>query len=274
MGGNENSGQLPGVFVNGIWKSGNRLLNKLIDLLGLPHKKFGLAASTIEANYFLGRSIVRGGWLDRSPVLVGMDIPMIVSRRWLNRRLADSSGHYFTGHSAYSDTLADILDQHKIKPIQIVRDPRDIIVSLAYWIENQPDYYAYRGLIGLPMQERMQAVIKGFYSNTIKIESLATVLDRSYGWLTRPKDVLVVRFENLVGLQGGGSDLAQLVEIEKVSQWIGVQEANCKLIANQLFGGTRTFRAGRVNSWELEYSPETRKLFDETVGPRLALWGY
>ncbi|MEQ1837226.1 MAG: oligosaccharide flippase family protein [Candidatus Nitrotoga sp.] len=266
--------QTRGVFANGIWKSGNHLILKLISKLGIQEEGVGIAASSIVGKYFLVRSLLRGAWLDKSPVLIGTDIPVSVSRIWIKRSFSKLDNTCISGHAAYSDQLVDTLREQQIKIIQIVRDPRDIVVSLAYWIESQPKYYAYAGLVKLNLQERMQAIITGFNSNGVRIESMATVLDRSFGWITKPKDILVVRFENLVGSRGGGTDEAQREEIEKVGKWLGEDSIQVDAICERLFGGTKTFRAGGVGAWKNEFSPETKKLFDEVVGERLYHWGY
>jgi hypothetical protein len=271
---NLRGGQVHGVFANGIWKSGNHLLMKLIGILGIPETGTGIAASSIVGSHFLVRSLVRGAWFDKSPVLIGTDIPVSVSRTWIKRLLRKSGNTCLTGHAAYSDQLMDSLRDQQIKVIQIVRDPRDVVVSLAYWIEKQPHYYAYAGLVHLNIQERMQAIITGFQSGEVRIESMATVLDRSFGWITRPHDVLVVRFENLVGSHGGGTDEAQHREIAKIAGWVGKEIGNPNSISEQLFGGTKTFRRGGIGAWETEFSAETKKLFDEVVGERLLHWGY
>lgn len=264
------------VFANGIWKSGNHLLLKLCDMLGYPIAGSGIAASLVNGRFKVVRKLIRGPRLNQVSVNVGLEQPVNVSEKWLENHFHTVHGHTIGGHAAYSDTLLEILRRQDIRTIQIIRDPRDIALSYARWISTRRDEYWHETLNALTEEERIGQLIKGFKSKVGNFDSLATVLDRSQGWLNHP-DVLVIRFEHLVGEQGGGDRAAQLKEIEKVVNWLGISnvETNIEQLASQLFGGTKTFNTGQVGKWRKVFTPAHLSDFQKVVGPaRMQEWGY
>lgn len=262
------------VFANGIWKSGNNLLIKLFGLLGVPKAEFGVASSLIYGNNFLVRQIIRGSKFERNPYFVGLDASVSVSKIWLDYKVSSLKGTCIGGHAAYSDQLLRMLKSKDIKPVQIIRDPRDVVCSFSHWIMTRPDYYAYPMFKPLSFEERIMALIDGVDNHRCPLESFATVLDRAYGWLGQPKNVLVVRFEDLVGIDGGGDNSRQLHSINEIIRWSGFEDIDVEEVASNLFGGTKTFRKGKIQSWEDEFNSKINNKFSEKIGDRLKLWGY
>lgn len=262
------------VFANGIWKSGTNLLAKLCVLLGVPRANLGIASSLLIGKWYPVRQLIRGPKWERFPIGIGIDLPINVSATWLRRSVKRCRGQCIGGHAAYSDHLLWIFKSEEVRPIQIVRDPRDVIVSFCHWIDTQPDYYAYPAFEGLSLSERMLAVIQGIRHGKLHLDSFAKVLDRSYGWLTRPEDVLLVRFEDLVGAEGGGSRERQIHAVRRISEWLGIERVDPAPVSDSLFGGTSTFRQGIIGSWRKEFTVEVKQEFDRIVGERLKHWGY
>ena len=145
------------VFANGIWKSGNNLLMKLLEIAGYKYSDFGLAASSVYGPYFILRQVIRGAKYSKNPIPIGLDIPVNVSIKWLSRKIKRLNGNYFSGHAAYSERLFNILETNNIKTIQIIRDPRDIVVSYSQWILKRPDYYTFKHFSNLEADELHEA---------------------------------------------------------------------------------------------------------------------
>ena len=262
------------VFANGIWKSGNHLLVKILQQLSIADAKLGIAASLMNGRGYIARQIIRGAWFDPDPVMVGLEKATNISTIWLSRRLSKMSGVYVGGHAAYSERLLSLLEANNFKSIQIVRDPRDIVVSFAYWIETRPDFFLYPYFAPLSVEARMRLLIEGSVDTSVPVDSIATVMDRSYGWLTNAGKVLVVRFEDLVGEKGGGSYESQLQSIKSICRWLKKDESLAASIGENLFGGTNTFRKGKAGSWKEEMPESLQDLFDNKVGTRLKLFQY
>ncbi len=269
----------PTVFANGIGKSGTNLLIKLCGLLGAPHSGFGLAASSIIGPYRLVRKAIRAPKPFERPVDVGLEVEARISPLWLRQRLVRCRGKCVSGHAAYSKRLLEILFKHRCKIIQIIRDPRDVAVSFAHWIQTRPDYYAYPAFAGLSLSERMLALINGRQCARLRLRPLAEVLDRSLGWISQ-KDVLVLRFEDLVGEKGGGSPKAQKKAVSLAAEFLygqgsaALRGLDLERVRNSLFGGAKTFRQGTIGAWRKEFTRPVEQAFEKSLGHKLSLWGY
>lgn len=261
-------------FANGIGKSGNNLLIKLCKSIGLAHAPSGFSENLLLGRHRIARWLIRGARFERSPVPVGLPVGANVSERWVRAFLRRHAGKCIGGHAPFSGHLLQIFTDSGVRPIQIVRDPRDVTVSFAHWVIKNIGFYAYPAYSSLSFEERMHAFILGVRRGDLHMESLATMMDRSYGWITRPDDVLVVRFEDLVGPQGGGQADTQIETVRRVAAWLHVEIADPEEIAAQLFGGTHTFHSGLIGQWQNAFTPKTYELFAQSIGDRLIHWGY
>jgi hypothetical protein len=87
----------------------------------------------------------------------------------------------------------------------------------------------------------------------------------------------MVKFEDLVGVEGGGSAEAQRLAVGRVATHLGipVDERKIGLVGESLFGVGRTFRRGQIGGWREEFTAEhERALAEGALGPLLAELGY
>ncbi|RME60149.1 hypothetical protein D6779_02685, partial [Candidatus Parcubacteria bacterium] len=96
--------------------------------------------------------------------------------------------------------------------------------------------------------------------------SLTEILWRASRWFEQP-DVLVVRFEDLVGSKGGGDDNAQRKTIKQVFEHVGwdMADDDVQKIQENLFGGTHTFRKGQIDAWREAIPEELQKILIERI---------
>ena len=87
------------------------------------------------------------------------------------------------------------------------------------------------------------------------------------------RDVLVVRFEDLVGMAGGGDKELQLKSIAELADWAGLSEFNLAQVADELFGGTHTFRRGKIGQWR-SLDKVLRDEVSNMLAPYVTAWGY
>jgi hypothetical protein len=87
-------------FVNGIWKSGNNLLLKLCNELGLPTANNGVATHLFYGKGARLRRLIRSSFLD-APIPVGLETPFNVGVPWLRQRLRSATGTTLGGHLVY-----------------------------------------------------------------------------------------------------------------------------------------------------------------------------
>jgi len=179
-------------------------------------------------------------------------------------------------HAYYSKQRADALNHKDFNTIFIYRDPRDQVVSFAFYLIEHKKWW--------PKVEHMtfdeillDLITTGsvFGKSPPGITGINHLYSMYIPWITA-KNVLSIRFEDLVGQQGGGTNQTQFYTIQKIAQYIGADQNPEKLnsIAKDLFGGTATYRRGQIGSWKTHFTQEHIKAFKEVAGNLLIQLGY
>jgi hypothetical protein len=177
-------------------------------------------------------------------------------------------------HFPYTPEFAKLLNSKELRNFLIIRDPRDQVVSMARMI------YKYSENIEVPIETLLLDFIDGKQRRFVlwgvainqcyPVEWELGVVDfyKQYLPFIKEKNFCVIRFEHLVGTLGGGSDELQKKEIEKIVEHLGLSlpHAQIAFAAKNLFGGTYTFREGKIGSWKEYFKPEVKKLFKSVVG--------
>jgi len=159
---------------------------------------------------------------------------------------------------------AQLFELNNIRGLFIYRDPRDRIISAAYFVDHPGAHY-YPELKKLSLDERIFRFIK--------------VVKRDYSHFIPWKEcsfVYSTKFEDLVGPYGNGNLVAQIREITNIAEQIGItnlSEEKILDVANRLFGKW-TFRAGQVGAWKSHFNDEHKKAFKEIAGQLLIDLGY
>jgi sulfotransferase 6B1 len=235
----------PRVFVDSVPKSGTHLLERALCLH--PRLYRALVPTLHEGN------VRQRGGLGQ---LVGRLRP----------------GGILVAHLAYEPSLSAVLDGAAVRSVVMVRDPRDVAVSEAHFIPAQPEHFMHEEFRSVAdTQARIRLVITG----TGRLASLAERVPQHLGW--RNVGALVVRFEDLVGPEGGGSLEAQLESLRRLYEHLTVEadEALVHRVRDGLFSGNSpTFRRGSIGQWKTAFDDETATLFKEHAGELLPLLGY
>jgi hypothetical protein len=183
---------------------------------------------------------------------------------------------YSPGTLPISRILNFVCDHQEYLAILAVRDLRDVIVSYAYFAtenfnrELGPNH---------TMDDRLEHILCRMGGVAGNLENCVKGVINN--WLT-PPNVLIVPFEDLVGVNGGGSDLKQQEVIEKVASNLGMAltDDDLKKLCENLFGNSYgppvsvTFREGKIGSWKKHFKPHHIELFKKNwAGYQYAL-GY
>jgi len=245
----ENSDQEP-IYVNSIRKSGTHLLVTVLEKL-LAIKAVNLSVRFSKDGDF---DDFHHGALPLS--LADQDRP--------NKK------EFFFFHIPHSIEAQELLDKH-YKHIFIYRDPRDRLVSEAFWILSKPWFYQ----ICFPLNEKDSCKVSFDYVLDLQIKNTPELYGCYMPWLYGP-NCCGVRFEALVGPQGGGTIERQRDELKKLCRFLNVRCATETFdkICSDIFGRTATFRSGQIGEWRKYFTPERKKMFKELSGQLLIELGY
>jgi hypothetical protein len=257
-------------LVNGLPKAGTHLLQRAIKLFpGTRQAPLALLPSFFGATYDPTAS--PAGCV---PVGIGRQV-FIPADRIAAAMDAVGPGGFATGHVPYSPAMDELLVARGWKSILILRDPRDVALSLArYQLEKGSPLFA-----GLSLEQAILRAIEGCRDDDPNaprhLHDLRARFDLMTPWIGRPYN-LTVKFEDLVGSRGGGSDDLQTATLDSVARHLGLPDDPTALaeVARHAYGSTTTFRQGASGKWRDAFSPEHLRRFHEVAGSLLAELGY
>jgi hypothetical protein len=159
-----------------------------------------------------------------------------------------------------------------VKTLFAVRDPRDIAVSLAHYIESRGDHPLHFAYSERPDERsRIELAILGDAEARPPAPSLESLLAGFAGWLDTA--ALVVRFEDLIGGRGGGDDDAQARTLREIYDHVGVELPPG--LGTRLFSSASpTFRKGQIGGWRRSFDPELEGLLEREAGRWMEVYGY
>lgn len=192
------------------------------------------------------------------------------------------NGQVVTAHLPWSQSLLEILISNGFRILFIIRDLRDIFASsIHYMVHKAPDHPLHRYLSSLSSDdERLMVCIRHVpahcYPGGVRPKNIENYIESLLPWLDDP-NCLTIRFEDLVGSAGGGSDKKQMETVASIVKHLGIElsEQACEEIAAKIFyTGTRTFRKGQIGDWRNHFTEEHKRAFKEFHGNALIRMGY
>lgn len=191
----------------------------------------------------------------------------------------------FISHLTYNKTKYAQVLKKNFTTLFIYRDPRDQAVSFTFFAQLLPGY-AEKIFpdLNIPIKDvpftalLMDFITNGswIYPNWISSQPNITNFYHEFlPWKDMP-DVYALRFEDLVGPEGGGTEEAQARVISDIAQHVGIAmtQDRVKEITYRLFGHRWTFREGKVGSWKKYFTPEHKQAFKQVAGQLLIDLGY
>lgn len=261
--------------INSLPKAGTHLLEKCLDLLG--YTRIDHIGPAKVRSRTIDSIIRRLLWLPvmNQGYIVGIDYPTEVSKKPINKMLSNAhSGEYFTSHQGYTTDFLSKLIQLDFFPIVIVRDPRAVLASFVPYVIKNNKHMMHKIFREIDVEKRYLATLKGLQNDKISLQPLRIRCNAIDPWILSDR-VLLVKFEDLVGGKGGGSDITQKETICRICDWLKIPKDRIENTANNLFGGQKsTFRTGRVNSWKEEIPPDVQVKAKIELKDILKKWGY
>jgi hypothetical protein len=198
-----------------------------------------------------------------------VDVPAPLVRHWLD---CVPEGCALTGHLPWSEPLDRILETLELRHVLILRDPRDVLVSFLHYVTRE-GHRLEPDLRGLSPDERVALVLRGGRGprTGARLVGLADALRSVLAWRRSPRCTLV-RFEDLVGEEGGGSARRQHETVLRIAAALGLAldpgavQGVCK---GAFDPQSRTFRQGRIGSFREALTPAQRALAEAALGEEL-----
>jgi hypothetical protein len=157
------------------------------------------------------------------------------------------------------------------------RDPRDTLISMAtflagdggHTITRQPETAIFRPILrNLPdMADRITYLLRD------PAIPLLADFDAAICLLHHP-DVCTVSFEELVGVQGGGSTARQVAAVQRVADHVE-SDADAAVVAEKVFNrNAYSFHRGQIGAWRDLFSRKHHLLFAARFGHLLEMFDY
>ncbi len=190
-------------------------------------------------------------------------------------------------HLIFKPEYEALLQNNNIKVLFIIRDPRDQLVAQTFAKLKSPQHgrFAFDSLLSALIGDNAESPVFGAYHfQDIPLPSLSSQkyishVKRFYEaflpWQASSV-CYTTRFESLVGSQGGGTNLAQQQEVSNMAKHleISLTQDQIKAISSKIFGGTTTFREGKIGSWKKYFKEEHKRAFKAVAGDLLIALGY
>lgn len=191
-------------------------------------------------------------------------------------------------HLVHNRVYEEFIKKNNIKFCFIYRDPRDQLVSQVHFMLNKSHdrgRFAFDSLLTALIGDNNYSPKRIFYPfqdiklNILSSQNYISHIRRFYegflGW-KNSSVCCAIKFEDLVGPKGGGTDEKQRQTISKIAKHIGVNISQQQIvqIASDLFGSTWTFREGQIGSWRKHFKEEHVHAFKTVAGNLLPLLGY
>lgn len=183
---------------------------------------------------------------------------------------------FLTTHAPYSLGLEKALQKRQGVIFFLIRDPRDWIISV---INHPPmpgiDIYGQPfgdlSFLSLNHEEKIERVLKGTpdYYSTLEIYSMFLP------WIDSPS-ACTLRFEALLGPQGGYSTQNQLAEFRKIAAALQMQIPDEILMDAfyESFGKGALFIKAKAGIWKEHFSDKNKVLAKKLLNGLLIKLGY
>ncbi len=254
--GNQRAG-LPILFANSFPKSGTHLLTQVLaGFTGLGQfVDSGLPAVTM----FKGST--------------GEAIPIKTLMRRINRFRPGDIGY---GHLHAEPPIVEVLCKPGMSAYFILRDPRDVVVSHAYYVTSEDTRHALKEHYNQleSYDEQLTASITGLEDVQFDFPDIVGRFAPYIDWLDRP-EILVLHYEKF--LSHREETLHRVLEhaIARGFAFEGDQDEAVETLSAAIDpGSSPTFRSGKSGGWREKFAPAHKELFKQIAGDLLIRLGY
>jgi hypothetical protein len=213
--------------------------------------------------------------------LASMTSSFVFRERTIAESLAEIKafvpGEIIRGHLFYDPRIAEALKARGVIHYFIYRDPRDVAVSEAHYLQRMnPWHRLHRHFKNLSDEQAIDLAIRGLDGKfpSLNYPDIARRFQRYAGWLRDP-NTLAIQFEDLRSERQVESIRAMIAFYHEQSPQIeGLEEITSGCVAAIKPCKSHTFRNGRQGGWRTAMSPANIATFKEVAGELLIELGY
>lgn len=196
-------------------------------------------------------------------------------------------GSIVRSHLMYCDEILEVLREFNCKVLFIYRDLRDVAVSHARWVTKEERIFLHDIYEHYPsFDEQLMSSIRGVplgspFGSNLSQPDIGTDFSRWHGWITNPT-ALAVKFEDLVGERGGGSEEKRLHLVEQILNYLEIHLSLAQIksqFASKALNPeeSHTFKKGgkgSIGGWQAYFKDAHKQAFKKVAGDLLIELGY
>lgn len=184
-------------------------------------------------------------------------------------------GQFLLSHMQFHDSILKTTNGNNIKIVHLVRDPRDVLLSHLNYIEKMDTTQKSHEFISQfsTRFDKLKAMIEGKKN---VLESFSEVLDKFQPWVDQP-EVLCIKFEHLIGPNGGGDKQLQVDAVKNISKHISIDIKDNELenICDSIFSTkSSTFNKGKIGNWKNTLSQKEKVWLNNVIEDQIIKYGY
>ena len=190
---------------------------------------------------------------------------------------AKQENSFLAVHAQADPKFMNFFKEKKHKVIFLLRDPRDQVLSMLFRVRDGRVFDPLdmsKEFGQLTFDEQLDEVITG---RRFGFSVTKGMVKNRMDWLKQdPEFVCVLRFENIIGKEGGGTVKKQQAEVRKIAKFLNLKVGEDILNESTkgIFGDAGNFRKGQIGEWKIYFKEEHEQTFKKIFGKELIETGY
>jgi hypothetical protein len=171
----------------------------------------------------------------------------------------------------------------------LIRDPRAFFVSLLHWSDRRcregllqnrsfpayPNSALYAPWLAKTFRQKLDLLLNLDPSAPFDVHYIPA----NFEFITRNlhrANLCFLKFEQIIGSRGGGSDRIQLEAFRRLFGFFGreIADADITRAVTQAWGSSATFNKGEADAWKAELDDQALAVLMDKWGSHLRAWGY
>lgn len=256
----------------------------------VPNLAFEKTAWQIDHDLFAIHAIPKCGTHFIQRTIHLMTNQTIINRNVMIPKLAEACQHnqILRTFQPYHPDLMNILKNTGHKLIAMVRDPRDALVSHAFYMRTFADrpgdktrrdfFVVGTNYDQLTFEQQIDSLISGSEHSPSYLDFY---LERT-GW-AKNRESLTIRYEDLVGDAGGGNDEIKKAVVQQIINFIhlDISEEKLQYVLDNMyvnFGENtledKVFERSSIGNWRKFLSRDQIRLIKKKIGKEIIQLGY